>query len=214
MSKIQNDNNSNDIRILFCGNANVGKSCLIERYLSNIFLENYTPTVGIDYRAKFHIINQTKVQIKLFDIPGQNRFQDIMLSQLRKVDGVVFVYDISDMDSFLDIKHWQEKVKSTDNQNIFQLLIGNKCDKLDKQVPLSQGQEYAYDNNMNFFETSAKNGKHVEQSIMKLAEKIYCEKQKKANQNLKDELKSKPIKLKNYNSTIKKIYKHIQNCCQ
>ncbi|EAR88264.1 small GTPase family Rab protein (macronuclear) [Tetrahymena thermophila SB210] len=208
MSKVANSND-NKIRILFCGNINVGKSCIIQRLITNNFIENYTPTVGVDFRSIYYQINQTKVQVNLLDIPGQDRYNALTLSQIRNVDGVVFVYDISDMDSFTDIINWQQKIQSAAHENTFQTLLGNKCDLLDRQVPFNKGLEFAESKSMNFFETSAKNGKDVVNSVQSLAQKIFCERLMNQNQQKNDE--NGTVKLQKSKLTFLNFFKGAYN---
>ncbi|KAL4476523.1 hypothetical protein ABPG74_010256 [Tetrahymena malaccensis] len=212
MSQVYNNNNNNIIRILVCGNQYVGKTSLIQKLRTNDFQENYTPTVGVDFTSIKYEINQKKVQLRLFDISGQNRYLDLIPSQVRNIDGVVFIYDITDLNSFLDITMWLNKVDSAANINIFKTLIGNKCDLSNRQVPYNKGQEFSEEYNMNFFETSVRNGKDVQQSIYSLANKIFFEKQKQENHQTNQNQQNQSFDLRNSNSFFKTIYKRIQYC--
>ncbi|KAL4473218.1 hypothetical protein ABPG72_015599 [Tetrahymena utriculariae] len=156
-----NYNNNNIFKILFCGNSFVGKTCLIKRLHTNNFHEKLSQTIGIDFTSISYNIDNKNCLLRLLDTTGQNKYSDLILQQARDVDGVVFVYDISDMNSFQEIENWQKKIQTVSKENIQFTLIGNKCDLQDRQVPKSKGLEYAESNSMNFFETSAKDGKDI-----------------------------------------------------
>lgn len=87
--------------------------------------------------------------------------------------GCFIVYDISNKESFNNLNYWLNNVKQWSNENIPLILIGNKCDLNDeRKVQKDEGVNYARENNIAFFETSAKENINITEMFEKLVEVI------------------------------------------
>ena len=94
----------------------------------------------------------------------------ITKNYLRHSDGVLFVYDISNRDSFEDLNKWYYLYKE-EKIEVVGLLIGNKCDK-ERQVDHNEVKNFADKNKLEYFETSAKLDKNIKKAIVSLLDKI------------------------------------------
>ena len=72
------------------------------------------------------------------------------------------VYDITNRNSFLNIQTWLDDIQKQCPKTVLLVLVGNKTDLSDeRQVSYDEGANFAQENNMLFFETSAKNGDNI-----------------------------------------------------
>lgn len=104
------------IKIVIIGDSMVGKSCVIFRYTENTFNLDHFPTVGVDFHIKDLIYNNQKVNLQLWDTAGQERFHAISTSYCRGSDGVIFVYDMTNIYSFKNIDNWINALTAKDSE--------------------------------------------------------------------------------------------------
>ncbi|KYK67979.1 putative small GTP binding protein rab1a, partial [Toxoplasma gondii TgCatPRC2] len=99
-----------------------------------------------------------------WDTAGQERFRTITSSYYRGAHGIIIVYDVTDRESFNNVKNWMMEIDKYAMEGVSKLLVGNKCDLTSKRtVTYEEGKEFADSCNMRFIETSAKNAHNVEQ---------------------------------------------------
>ena len=182
-------------QILLIGDSTVGKTSLIQRYANGIFKEEYLATVGIDYYTKQEMINNINVLVKLWDTAGQERFKALTPNYLRNAEGVILAYDVTNSESFDNLKFWINSIKSNlGEKNIFIpiIIIGNKIDMKDmRDISKDDANKFAQENNYKYFETSAKTGEGVDEAIRNLVNQILANSEK--NEAIKEERKSVKI---------------------
>ena len=173
----QNNKKIFDAQIITLGEGKVGKTSLIFRYIDNTFTLNYLSTIGIDSKVKKLILkNGEEVKVKLFDTAGQERFKSITTNYIKKANGIVLVYDITDETSFQKIETWYENLSSDSNNILPIVLIGNKSNfEEERVISTEDGEELAKKLKIenHFFETSCQSGKNVHEAINDLVEQIY-----------------------------------------
>jgi Ras-related protein Rab-1A len=144
-------------KALVIGDSGVGKSCLLLRFAQDKYEQNYLSTVGVDYYSRTISIEGRRVQLQMWDTAGQERFRTITGSYYRRSQVFVVVYDITDNDTFENVKHWLEEINKNAGSSVPRLLVGNKSDMESlRQVSYQRGKQYADSVGMDFFETSAK----------------------------------------------------------
>lgn len=98
-----------------------------------------------------------------WDTAGQERFRTITSSYYRGAHGIIIVYDITDRESFDNVKQWLNEIDRYACENVNKLLVGNKCDLESKrQVDFEEAKAFADERGIPFLETSAKNATNVE----------------------------------------------------
>ena len=102
------------LKFLILGDATVGKTTLILKYVDNFAPEVYISTLGVDYRTKNIIYNDTKVALQIWDTAGQERYKAITKSFVKGTDGIIFMYDITNKNTFINIKKW---IQETGDEN-------------------------------------------------------------------------------------------------
>ena len=170
------------LKILLLGDSSVGKSSLMLRFTDNTFEENFGSTIGAEFKNKDIQINDEKIKLHILDTAGQERYRSVAKNFIRKVGGIIFVFDLSNNDSFENIKDWLMTADDANN-NYQKILVGNKLDiperKIDKERAEKLGEKY----NMKYFETSAKEGTNVELIFKEIAELILSNKPEKEDNN-------------------------------
>ena len=196
-------------KILLIGDSLVGKTCLIQRYANGIFKEDYITTVGLDYYTKQEMINNLNVSVKLWDTAGQERFKALTPSFFRNAEGVVIAYDVTNSESFDNLKFWISSIKTNlFEKNIFIpiIIIGNKIDLEDmRDISKDVASAFAKENNFKYFETSAKTGEGVDEAFRDLVNQILANSDK--NEEATIERKSVKIEEKKTEKQKKK------GCC-
>ena len=187
-----NSKNKVDIKIITLGDSHVGKSSLIVKYIDNKFSNVYMSTIGFDLKHKQITLNDgTDAKIMIYDTAGQERFKSLAANYIKKANGILLVYDISEHSTFENIGMWMESITEEKGDKLPIVLVGNKADLTDeRQVTYEEGKKLAEDKGFHFFETSCKDGANVSECFIDLAELVYEKSGKKLIQNSNKKLES------------------------
>src|SRR6056300_1609923 len=113
------------------------------------------------------------IKLQIWDTAGQERFRTITSSYYRGAHGIIVVYDVTDNESFNNVKQWLHEIDRYANENVNKLLVGNKSDLTSqKVVDYATAKAFADEIGIPFIETSAKNPTNVEQAFMTMANEI------------------------------------------
>lgn len=113
------------------------------------------------------------IKLQIWDTAGQERFRTITSSYYRGAHGIIVVYDVTDSESFNNVKQWLHEIDRYAAENVNKLLVGNKSDLTAKRVvSTEQGKEFADSLGIEFLETSAKTSANVEQAFLTMASQI------------------------------------------
>ncbi|EEP79230.1 GTP-binding protein ypt1 [Uncinocarpus reesii 1704] len=160
-------------KLLLIGDSGVGKSCLLLRFADDTYTESYISTIGVDFKIRTIELDGKTVKLQIWDTAGQERFRTITSSYYRGAHGICVVYDVTDMDSFNNVKQWLQEIDRYATEGVNKLLVGNKSDMEDKKaVEYTVAKEFADSLGIPFLETSAKNASNVEQAFLTMARQI------------------------------------------
>ena len=169
-------------KLLLIGDSGVGKSCLLLRFADDTYTESYISTIGVDFKIRTVELDGKTIKLQIWDTAGQERFRTITSSYYRGAHGIIVVYDVTDAESFNNVKQWLHEIDRYASENVNKLLVGNKSDLTSKRaVTAEQGKEFADSLGIEFLETSAKNATNVEKAFMTMASQI------------KSRMKSQPV---------------------
>ncbi|RAR02704.1 guanine nucleotide transporter [Stemphylium lycopersici] len=157
-------------KLLLIGDSGVGKSCLLLRFADDTYTESYISTIGVDFKIRTIELDGKTVKLQIWDTAGQERFRTITSSYYRGAHGICVVYDVTDMDSFNNVKQWLQEIDRYATEGVNKLLVGNKSDMADKKVV--EYTEFADSLGIPFLETSAKSATNVEQAFLTMARQI------------------------------------------
>ncbi|VDK67210.1 unnamed protein product [Onchocerca ochengi] len=160
-------------KLLLIGDSGVGKSCLLLRFADDTYTESYISTIGVDFKIRTIDLDGKTIKLQIWDTAGQERFRTITSSYYRGAHGIIVVYDITDQESFNNVKQWLQEIDRYACENVNKLLVGNKCDLTTRRaVEQNAAKEYADQLGIPFLETSAKSSTNVEQAFITMASEI------------------------------------------
>ena len=166
-------------KLVVIGDASVGKTCLVTRFVTNTFTENVKPTIGCDHFDKDVLVNTSKVRLSIWDTAGQERFRGLSNSYYKKARCIIIIYDITRKSSFEKIEFWREEITNFGENDPIKILVGTKLDLQDKRavqrddaVNYSNKHKFAY-----FTEVSSlDNQNNAIQELFKKAAELILEK--------------------------------------
>uniref|UniRef100_A0A0D9VJ01 GTP-binding protein n=4 Tax=Oryzinae TaxID=1648021 RepID=A0A0D9VJ01_9ORYZ len=160
-------------KLLLIGDSGVGKSCLLLRFADDSYLDSYISTIGVDFKIRTVEQDGKTIKLQIWDTAGQERFRTITSSYYRGAHGIIIVYDVTDQESFNNVKQWLNEIDRYASDNVNKLLVGNKSDLTANKVVSSEtAKAFADEMGIPFMETSAKNATNVEQAFMAMAASI------------------------------------------
>ncbi|XP_028319927.1 GTP-binding protein YPTC1-like [Gouania willdenowi] len=161
-------------KLLLIGDSGVGKSCLLLRFADDTYTESYISTIGVDFKIRTIDMDGKTVKLQIWDTAGQERFRTITSSYYRGAHGIIIVYDVTEQESFNNVKQWLDEIDRYACDNVSRLLVGNKSDLLSKKVvDAATAQEVASSLRISFLETSAKSSENVERAFLTMASEIH-----------------------------------------
>ena len=150
-------------RVCLLGDAGVGKTSLITRFCDNYFSDNYNNTIGVDFRLATLKYDNIISKIHIWDTAGQERFRSLSVNYMNNSHSFIFIYDITNSESFKNIVNWINLALEKNNHTVINLLVGNKSDlESDRKVSKSEAEALAKEKKLFFLETSAKKDNNVE----------------------------------------------------
>ena len=164
------------VQLLIIGDSSVGKTSILTRYSNGTFKEDYIATVGLDYYSKNEILNNKTIHIKIWDTAGQERYKALTQGFFRNAQGVMVVYDVSNSESFENLKYWISSIqKNIDSKKISipVIILGNKIDVgEDREIKTEDAEKFAEENKYKYFETSAKTGEGIDDAVRELVNQV------------------------------------------
>ena len=165
------------LKILLIGDSQVGKTSILLNYTEHIFPEDHISTIGVEYKDKFIKRDNYNIRLQIWDTAGQERFHSITKSIYRNANGVLFIYDITNKESFNNIKNWIKDLDNIKSDDIKSIIIGNKIDLEDKRIiNKSDLENLANKYKMSFLEVSAKNNININEAFDLMVNEILKEK--------------------------------------
>ena len=165
----------NVLKIIILGDSKVGKTHFLHQFLQETYSELSSPTEGFDYKS--HILalpDSSKIKLQIWDTVGLEKYMAINRSLLLKVQGIILMYDITQINTFESIGKWIEYIKEV-NEDALIILVANKCDlDNERMVIVQKGIEIAEKHGISFVEASAKDNKNVEKTFAKLSQDILA----------------------------------------
>eukprot|EP00758_Cryptobia_borreli_P004115 Tbor_TRINITY_DN4194_c0_g1::TRINITY_DN4194_c0_g1_i1::g.26514::m.26514/K07897/RAB7A; Ras-related protein Rab-7A len=116
------------LKIILLGDSGVGKTSLMRQYVSNRFEKRYKATIGADFFSHQEIIEGVPVDLQIWDTAGQERFQSLGAAFYRGADACLLCFDITNAQSFQNLRTWIQEFTYQANGIKDMLLIGNKAD--------------------------------------------------------------------------------------
>jgi len=192
---------SSSVKLVLLGEAAVGKSSLVMRFVNNDFQENKEPTIGAAFLTQKCNLPTRTIKFEIWDTAGQERFASLAPMYYRNAQAALVVYDITKPSSLTKAQHWVAELHRQASPGIVIALVGNKADLAAeaaddtsedadaappaegddaadddgadaRRVPIKTAKAYADEESLLFFETSAKTGQNVADVFTAIANAI------------------------------------------
>ncbi|KAJ6444730.1 pre-mRNA-splicing factor 38B [Purpureocillium lavendulum] len=184
---------SSSVKLVLLGEAAVGKSSLVLRFVNNDFQENKEPTIGAAFLTQKCNLPTRTIKFEIWDTAGQERFASLAPMYYRNAQAALVVYDLTKPTSLIKAKHWVAELQRQASPGIVIALVGNKLDLAGesaaaaadgedaddgeasgdaRKVSTEEAQAYAEEESLLFFETSAKTGHNVSEVFTAIANAI------------------------------------------
>lgn len=163
-------------KIIVIGDSSVGKTTLIHRYVSQEYRSDFKATLGADMATKMFVHGDISIEAQIWDTAGTERFRSISAHHYRGSDICIFVFDMTNQNSFIHLDSWKnEFMQSIDVENEYNypfVLLGNKSDLADcAQISPETAEKWATERGMKFFLVSARTGENVDKAFTYAIEK-------------------------------------------
>jgi Ras-related protein Rab-5C len=162
-------------KLVLLGDASVGKTSLVGRFVSNQFNEAVETTVGAAFSTQSVTTDKGRtIKYEIWDTAGQERFKSLAPMYYRNASCAVVVFDLTSESSFNRAKDWVKQLALSNNPDIVIALAGNKSDipTSQRQVKAEEIKQFALDESLVYMETSAKTGNNVQKLFETIANKL------------------------------------------
>jgi small GTP-binding protein len=162
-------------KVILIGEANVGKTSLINRYINRVFNDNYICTIGVDFMMKTINYKENKIKLQIWDTAGMEKYKQITVSYYRGAQAAIICFDLTSKASFINLDRWiKEFIQYNPNNETIIVIVGNKCDLVsEREVTREEIDKFVALNNYTYVETSAKAGENVDSIFNEIAERLF-----------------------------------------
>lgn len=164
------------LKILLAGDAGVGKTSIVQRFIKNNFVVDHKSTVGVDvFKKRIEDFKDKSIVLSIWDIAGQDRYNFMRNSFYQGTDGIFLMFDVTRQETFKNTQKWLTEIREALGEKIPFLLIGNKIDLLPdvgEVINRNEPMEFAEKHGSLYKETSAKTGLNVEEVFYDLINRI------------------------------------------
>lgn len=186
----------NNIKVILLGEAGVGKTSIILRYIQNKFNPSQTSTFGATYLIKDIERGNNKYKLYVWDTTGQEKYHSVTKLFVQNANIVILVYSINDINSFKALDYWRKTIKEMLGDNFILAIAGNKYDLINSMteeeekalVPEEKVVEYAKENDSLFKLVSAKEDGVGINGLFDMVVDAYINKNKGKNVNENDSI--------------------------
>jgi Ras-related protein Rab-5C len=166
-------------KLVILGNAAAGKSSIVERFVRDEFYEYQQPTIGACFLTQHvQLEGDRVVWFDIWDTAGQERYRSLAPIYYNGTAAALVVFDITSVDSFIGAQGWVDELQKQVTGDVVIGLAGNKSDlEARREVRTEEAKQYAAENDIIFFETSARTGDNITEIFTEIARRLPVPKQ-------------------------------------
>jgi small GTP-binding protein len=168
-------------KVMVTGEGAVGKTTLVNRYVTGVFERDYKTTIGSQFAVKLAHISPPEteyavgIKLQAWDVAGQARFKAVRKMYYSGAAGVILVFDVTRRRSFTELSKWVVEADESVGTRVPMIVVGNKIDLPDRAVPSDEAKRWAEDQGFLYMESSAKTGDGVADMFSVLSETMWAE---------------------------------------
>eukprot|EP00276_Gloeochaete_wittrockiana_P016253 CAMPEP_0184347194 /NCGR_PEP_ID=MMETSP1089-20130417/15337_1 /TAXON_ID=38269 ORGANISM="Gloeochaete wittrockiana, Strain SAG46.84" /NCGR_SAMPLE_ID=MMETSP1089 /ASSEMBLY_ACC=CAM_ASM_000445 /LENGTH=201 /DNA_ID=CAMNT_0026678147 /DNA_START=33 /DNA_END=638 /DNA_ORIENTATION=+ len=167
------DGDVTQLKLVFLGEAGVGKSSIALRFTKNEFNVSSESTIGAAFLTAQIMEDKHLVKFEIWDTAGQERFHSLAPMYYRGAQAAIVVFDITNQSSFSRAQTWIQELQVECNANVVIVLAGNKLDMASaRQISTHTARDYADKNGLMYIECSAKTDTGIQDLFKSIAKKI------------------------------------------
>ena len=164
-SSIDTSYQMNRQKVIFCGDAGVGKTSIINSIMGQKFSEEYEPSIGVDFFSKTIRYKGRLIKLQIWDSAGQEKFKSLIPNYIRGSSLIFLIFDVSRKLSYDHLTDWIKFITDIDNSGVI-IIIGNKIDLKEKrEVNNEEAEKFCKENKYDYFEVSAKEGTNIDNML-------------------------------------------------
>ena len=152
--------NEKQIKVILLGDSGVGKSCIINRYINDVYNPDLESTLNSNASTKLLKKNRVPYLLTLWDTTGQEKYHSITNLFIKGSNIVVLVYSIDSLTSFKGLDYWYKSVNEKLEGNKYVLaVVGSKYDLIkneEEEVSEEEVKKFAEEKNALFKLVSSK----------------------------------------------------------
>ena len=163
-------------KITVIGDGSVGKTSLINRFVSNKFQESYQETVGIDMFNHDLVIDEkeiVEISLLIYDLGGQQYWKSLRSSFYQQSRGLILVFDVNNPESFHSLADWYKEAIENIGYTVPTIILGNKSDLEKKVSNKLLNSPFIKNLSPEIYFTSAKTGNMVNKAFKEISTQIY-----------------------------------------
>ena len=163
-------------KVILMGDYAVGKTCIIRRYVSNTFIEDYKASIGVDITSQELSFEKGQVQLQIWDMSGQTDFKLVRSQFMSGTDMGVIVFDLTRPSSLDNVSRWINEIHAM-VPKLPLVLVGNKSDLTnERQILKEAAEKKAKEHEMlQYLETSAKSGENIIELFKDIAQQLLAD---------------------------------------
>lgn len=147
-----------EFKVVVIGSTSVGKTSLTNQLQFGEFDADYQPTIGAGYVAWHTTSDSRNIELQIWDTAGMERYRSLGPIYYRDAAAALIVYDQADQASADALPRWLAAFRSTVKSGADIAIVANKDDLSPKSVAAEPIRNWANENQLTFFTTSAKTG--------------------------------------------------------
>lgn len=160
------------LKLIMCGTGAVGKTSIVRRFVEGKFEHRYLMTVGMEPSNRLVDIEGNKVNLLIYDVAGQKRFETLRELFFRGAHGGFLVFDLTRAEETLnELQEWKDQIDQR-SADIPLILVGNKSDIAELDSDIDEEEIIDKLGAMIYVETSASNDTNIDKIFTELAREI------------------------------------------